>query len=301
MNETIKTNEILNDYTIKYLIGVDGGGSGTRIIVTDKKLKILASATGDPSALGQGIEKAWRSILDTLSRAFSYGNLPVPMLTECAIGLGLSGANNIIWKNEFYLRNPGFKYTIVDTDGFTTLLGAHSGNPGVIVAVGTGSVGMLLDNNFLRKDVSGWGFPAGDEASGAWLGLKAAALTQKTLDGRRPPSQLSDLVLNYCGKEPAQFLNWLGNAGQNSFAQLAPLVFQSQNSDVEARSLLISAGLEIELMAKALDPKNEYAFSICGRLGEALIPFMPESLQKKHHAPNGDSTVGALLLLNRVS
>jgi len=299
MTNNVLKNEILEDFTIKYLIGVDGGGSGTRIIVTDKKLKILASANGEPSALGQGIEKSWRAILDTLSRAFHYGNLPVPMLSECAIGLGLSGANNIIWKNEFYLRNPGFKYIVLDTDGFTTLLGAHGGKPGVVVAVGTGSVGMLLDSNNIRKDVSGWGFPAGDEASGAWLGLKACALTQKTLDGRRVKSSLTDLILNFCGKEPAQFLNWLGNAGQNSFAQLAPLVLQAEKSDPEAKKLLIEAGQEICLMANALDPNEQYPFSICGRLGEALIPFTPVELQKRHQNPNADSTVGALLLLTR--
>lgn len=290
-------SKISEDYTIKYLVGVDGGGSGTRVIVTDKKLKILASAQGDPSALGQGIEKSWRSIVDTLARAFHYGNIPVPMLSECAIGLGLSGANNIIWKNEFYLRNPGFKNIIVDTDGFTTLLGAHGGNPGLIVAVGTGSVGMLLNDKNQRKDVSGWGFPAGDEASGAWLGLKAAALTQKTLDGRRSPSTLTDNVLKYCGKDPSQFLNWLGIAGQNSFAQLAPLVFQAASTDADAKALLTTAGLEIEMMVNALDPDHKFPLSICGRLGEALIPFLPEQLKTRNRPAQGDSTVGALLLI----
>lgn len=294
---SIVNNTIAEDYTIKYLVGVDGGGSGTRIIVTDKKLQILASAQGDPSALGQGIEKAWRSIVDTLARAFYYGSLPVPMLSECAIGLGLSGANNIVWKNEFYMRNPGFKNIIVDTDGFTTLLGAHSGKPGVIVAVGTGSVGMVLNKNGERKDVSGWGFPAGDESSGAWLGLKAAAITMKTLDGRRPASALSELVLKFCGKEPGQFLNWLGNAGQNSFAQLAPLVFQAAPTDNDAKELLLSAGVEIELMAKTLDPEGKLPLSICGRLGEALIPYLPESTKKHNQPAQGDSTIGALLLI----
>ncbi len=293
----IPNQKVSEDYTIKYLVGVDGGGSGTRVIVTDKKLKILASAQGDPSALGQGIEKAWRSIVDTLARAFHYGNIPVPMLSECAIGLGLSGANNVIWKNEFYMRNPGFKSIIVDTDGFTTLLGAHGGSPGVIVAVGTGSVGMVLNEKNERKDVSGWGFPAGDEASGAWLGLKAAALTQKTLDGRREPSSLSDNVLKYCGKEPAQFLNWLGNAGQNSFAQLAPLVFQAAPTDDDAKKLLVVAGLEIEMMVRALDPDGKFPLSICGRLGEALIPYLPDSVKSKNQPAQGDSTIGALLLI----
>jgi glucosamine kinase len=297
--KSLVNSQIAEDYTIKYLVGVDGGGSGTRIIVTDKKLKILASAQGDPSALGQGIEKSWRAILDTLARAFHYGSIPVPMLSECAIGFGLSGANNIIWKNEFYMRNPGFKNIIVDTDGFTTLLGAHGGKPGVVVAVGTGSVGMVLTRDEQRKDVSGWGFPSGDESSGAWLGLKAAAITQKTLDGRRAPSSLSDHVLKFCGKEPTQFLNWLGNAGQNSFAQLAPLVFQSAPTDIDAKNLLIAAGAEIDLMARTLDPHGELPLSICGRLGEALIPYLPEPTKSRNKEAQGDSTIGALLLVSK--
>jgi glucosamine kinase len=297
--KTQLSQSIAEDYTIKYLVGVDGGGSGTRVIVTDKSFNILATAQGEPSALGQGIEKAWRSIMDTLARAFHYGNLPVPMLNECAIGLGLSGANNIIWKNEFYFRNPGFKKIIVDTDGFTTLLGAHGGKPGVIVAVGTGSVGMVLNSAGERFAVSGWGFPAGDESSGAWLGLKAAALAQKTIDGRRSPSMLCDLVLKFCGKEPEQFLNWLGNAGQNSFAKLAPLVFQSAPHDPDAKNLLVTAGLEIEEMVRALDPKSTLPLSICGRLGEALIPHLPESTKVRNQKAIGDSTIGALHLISQ--
>lgn len=290
---------INNEAKIKFFIGVDGGGSGTRIIVTDEQLSVLASAHGAPSALGQGIEKSWRAILDTLARAFHNGNLPVPMLSECAIGLGLSGANNVIWKNEFYLRNPGFKKMIVDTDGFTTLMGAHGGNPGAIVAVGTGSVGMVLKNNHERYAVSGWGFPAGDEASGAWLGLKACAIAQKSLDKRKSRGELSKLVLEYCGKDPDDFLTWLGNAGQNAFAQLAPIVFQSAAKDPDAKALLIAAGLEIEQMALTLDPIGELPLSICGRLGEALIDYLPEKIKKRNQPPKGDSTLGALYLIHR--
>jgi glucosamine kinase len=281
----------------KYFIGVDGGGSGTRVIVSGPDMQPLASAEGAPSALGQGIEKAWRAILDTLAQAFANGNIPAPMLSECAIGLGLSGANNILWKNEFYFRNPGFKKIIIDTDGFTTLLGAHLGKPGVIVAVGTGSVGMVLDQNKNRKDVSGWGFPSGDEASGAWLGLAASALTQKAIDGRRQHSPLTRAVLNFCGDTPDTFLAWLGNAQQNAFAKIAPLIFQNADSDSEALCLLQNAGLEIAQMVKALDPRSEFSLSICGRLGEALIPYLPEDIKKRNQKAKGDSTLGALRLV----
>lgn len=281
----------------KYLIGVDGGGTGTRIIVASPDQQILAIAEGAPSALGQGIEKAWRAIMDTLALAFAKSNIPVPMLSECAIGLGLSGANNVIWKNEFYLRNPGFKKILIDTDGFTTLMGAHGGNPGVIVAVGTGSVGMVLKTNGERESVSGWGFPAGDEASGAWLGLRAASLTQKAMDGRRPHTALTEAVTNYCGRTPDEFLAWLGEARQNAFAKLAPLVFQSADKDPDAKKLLTKAGEEIAMMVRTLDPKNEYPLSICGRLGEALIPFLPDDIKARNQKAQGDSTIGALTLI----
>lgn len=285
--------------SFKFFIGVDGGGSGTRVIIADPHLKILARAHGAPSALGQGIENAWRAIMDTIARAFADESITVPMLSECAIGLGLSGANNILWKNEFYLRNPGFKKIVIDTDGFTTLLGAHQGHPGVIVAVGTGSVGMVLKKNGERKDVSGWGFPSGDEASGAWLGLKAASLTQKTLDGRRPASPLSEAVQQFCGVQPVQFLTWLGEARQNAFATLAPLIFQCATSDPDAKEFLVKAGKEIELMVHTLDPHFELPLSICGRLGQALIDYLPEEIKKKNQKPHGDSTIGALYLISQ--
>ena len=283
--------------TFKYFIGVDGGGSGTRVIVAGPDMVPLAHAEGAPSALGQGIEKAWRSILDTIALAFANGKISAPMLSECAIGLGLSGANNIIWKNEFYFRNPGFKKIIIDTDGFTTLLGAHLGLPGVIVAVGTGSVGMVLKNSGERLNVSGWGFPSGDEASGAWLGLKASALTQKAIDGRLVHSPLSLAVLNFCGNSPDAFLAWLGNAKQNAFAQLAPLVFQNASADKLALQLLIEAGLEIAQMVQTLDPNSELPISICGRLGEALIDYLPKDLKNRNKKALGDSTLGALHLI----
>ena len=64
------------------------------------------------------------------------------------------------------------------------LLGAHEGRPGAIVAAGTGSVGEALRRDGLRVAVGGWGFPVGDEGSGAWLGLRAMRETHRAIDGR---------------------------------------------------------------------------------------------------------------------
>lgn len=287
-------------YKIKYLIGVDGGGSGTRVVITDTNSNFIAEAQGEPSALSLGIEKAWQSILNTIIAAFDSAKIESPMLVECAIGLGLSGVNNTQWKKEFLFRNPGFKIIEVDTDGYTTLLGAHGGKPGTIVALGTGSIGMILKDNGERQYVSGWGYPSGDEASGSWLGIRAIRLAEKVLDNRKSPTILTKKILEKCGNNTDDLLDWLGNANQNTYATLAPIIFsctEGNDFDQDAVDLLNRAGREVEMMARALDPNLSAPFCICGRLGEALIPFLPSELKAKNIRPLGDSSRGALLLI----
>ncbi len=291
----------MNNTTIKYLIGVDGGGSGTRIVVTDLQKNILAKGKGLPSALSLGRDRAWRSIIDTLLMTFSSENIPIPMLHECAIGLGLSGVNNSNWKAEFQLLNPGFKIIEIDTDGYTTLLGAHEGKAGSIVALGTGSVGMILKHDGLRTSVSGWGFPSGDEASGSWLGLKAINIAEQVLDHRLKSTALSDKIFAACGDNEQKLLSWLSFANQNTLATLAPLVFEAAKVDHDqvAIDLLLLASHEVEKMALALDPTLSYPFSICGSLGEALIPYLSVKIKNINQVPKSDSSFGALHLLGK--
>ena len=77
-----------------------------------------------------------------------------------------------------------------------------------------------------------------------------------------------------------------------------PLLFFKQQIQIaDSLKLLTKAGTEISLMVNALDPKNEFPISICGRLGEALIPYLPEELKKRNQVAKGDSTLGALHMI----
>lgn len=282
---------------IEYLVGVDGGGTGTRLILANHQGHELARSEGPPSALNQGVEQAWTSILKTLELAFNKIAVQKINKDKIAIGLGLSGVNNGLWRQSFLQLAPQFAELALDTDGFTTLFGAHAGAPGVIVAIGTGSVGMVLDHQGQRKTVSGWGYPAGDEASGAWMGLRAAAVLQKTLDGRQQMGPLAQDILSFCGGNENLFLEWLGKANQNHFAQLAPLVINNGQKDRQAKLIIQRATEEIELMIMALDPKSELPLSICGRLGEILTPQLSGVVKNRSRPPIGDSSFGALQLI----
>ena len=126
---------------IQYLIGVDGGGTGTRICIAglDGVEKLRAEA--GPSALGQGIDKAWTNITQAINDGFKALGITEPDFSQCAVGFGLSGVTVKAWADEFAAKNPGFAKIVVETDGYSTLLGAHNGQHGGIIAIGTGSIG----------------------------------------------------------------------------------------------------------------------------------------------------------------
>jgi len=282
---------------IDYLIGVDGGGTKTRVRLADRTGAELATSSSGPSGLGHGIDKAWHAVTSATRQAFAAIGIDAIPLSACAIGLGLAGVHNKQWAAAFSAANPGFAAIVLDTDGFTTLMGAHGGRPGAIVAVGTGSVGEALRLDGTRVEVGGWGFPAGDEAGGAWMGLRAIGHIEKVLDGRAEGGALADAVIEACGgaRDPIQV--WLGHATQTDYAGLARFVVAHGASDPVAAAILEQAGIEAAGIARALDPSGTLPLALCGGLGEALRAYLPAPTLARCTPPQGDSAAGALRMI----
>lgn len=281
----------------QYLIGVDGGGTGTRVVVTDLRGVELARGQAGPSGLMHGAASAWQAILQAIDNAFQQANIARPELAQLAIGCGLAGVNNRQWAEEFRAANPGFAGLAVETDAGTTLLGAHEGKPGAIIALGTGSVCEVMDANGHRREVGGWGFPSSDEASGAWMGLRSINHLQHALDGRAMMDDFAAALLKFCGGSKDAVFAWLAGASQTKFAQLAPLVIEFAEKSGKAKNILKEAGIEVEKMANALDPSGTIPIALCGGLAEVVWSYLPESLLHRVTKPKGDSAQGALILV----
>src|SRR5687767_7467255 len=114
---------------LDYLIGVDGGGSGTRAVVQRVGGPAVGTGQAGPSALGQGVAQAWRNIEAAVRAAFAEGGVVVPPWSRCALAAGLSGVSHAPWQDAFAASNPGFAHLHTDTDSFTMLAGAHGGAP----------------------------------------------------------------------------------------------------------------------------------------------------------------------------
>jgi glucosamine kinase len=281
---------------IDFLLGVDGGGTGTRVRLARSDGTELSQGASGPSGLGLGIARAWEAVQQAAAAAFAAAGIELPSLDRVAIGLGLAGVHNKQWAAEFVAANPGYAAVRLETDGYTTVMGAHGGAPGAIVAIGTGSVGEVLFPDGSRREVGGWGFPAGDEASGGWIGLRAIGHIEQVLDGRRARSAFADSVIDACGGHRDAIQVWLGKATQTAYAGLAPLVLQHA-ADPAARAILLDAGMEAAAIAHALDPQGTLPLALCGGLGAALRDFLPPALLARTTPPQGDSAAGALRMI----
>ena len=277
-SKTIARNEKAS--AISYLLGVDGGGTGTRVVLSDRGGVELARGAGGPSGLVHGRQNAWNSILAAIRQAFEHAGLKTPELSTMAIGCGLAGINNVQWAAEFVELNPGFAALTAETDAYTTLLGAHVGQPGVVI-----------------REVGGWGFPVSDEASGAWLGLHAVNHLQRTLDGRALDNPFSTAVLAHCGGDKNAVFAWLANANQTRYAELAPVVIRFAAEVDVAREIMLAAGREVQEMAMALDASGQLPIALCGGLAAAISHYLPSQLQQRVQKPQSDSASGALILI----
>jgi glucosamine kinase len=285
---------------IHYLVAVDGGGTSTRARVWHRSGVCVGEGRAGASGLLQGSAQAWENIARSIDLAVQ-GKLGAdwqpPGRGNTAIGLGLAGANNPVWAKDFLHSNPGYAHVDLHSDAETALHGAHGGAAGALVIFGTGSIGLVRELQGALRTVGGWGFPSGDEGSGADLGLQAIRLTQQALDGRRAAGALTEAVLQHVGGSAAALLEWCGRANQNAYASCAPLVFAAAAQDARARDLLTLAVRSLCAIADALDPHAQLPLVVAGSVGQQLLPRLAGPLAGRLTVARGDAMQGAAHLL----
>ncbi|WP_310634035.1 BadF/BadG/BcrA/BcrD ATPase family protein [Paraburkholderia sp.] len=284
--------------TETWLIGVDGGGTGTRVALGNVQGEEIARASAGPSGLGLGIARAWQAIEEGARGAFAQAGIAFDW-SRCVLGCGLAGVNNPDWLAPFLATAPPVAGLVVESDVYTTLLGAYGGEPGVVVALGTGSIAAALDEQGVCRIAGGFGFPSGDEASGAWFGLRAIAWAQQSLDGRVEPDALSQALLAQTqSSDRESLIVWQCAANQTAYASLAPVVLAHREHPFVGK-LLAEAGEAVARLIDALDPAASLPVALAGGLGQPLREWVPETVRQRLRAPLADSASGALRLAQR--
>lgn len=293
--------------TENIFIGVDGGASKCKVVVEHENGTKLGNALGEATVIKHSVEKTWETIIATTKKALqSTGiNLENPNY-NFHIGLGLTGCEIPHACEKCIAATPSyFKSVILKSDAYTACLGAHNGQDGSIIIMGTGVVCVEIRGDQL-KQIGGWGFPHSDEGSGAWLGMEATRETFKWLDGRT--SNGSPLLQNIFARfdnDLTKLVVWANSSNSTKFAELAPLVIDAlQGNDQIALDLIKRAAKEIELINQAMQnntKKNNSKLpcALLGGLAQFVKPYLSTELQSRIVAPIHDAAYGAILIVKK--
>lgn len=276
-------------------LGIDGGGTACRVRLADADGRVLAEARNGSANVFQSAEVSWQSIDQATEAVLAEAGLEPADRARLAVVAGLAGSEFDSAASRFLERPHGFRRFELLNDGQIACVGAHGGEDGTLLVVGTGIIGFSYRHGQWRR-VSGWGFPLDDAGSGAWLGLEAVRRALWQRDGLVAASGLTEAVWARFGGSDSELIGWAQQARSVDYGRLAPLVVDGyEQADPHAERIVARQSQVLdELLDTLQDPPQPLVVQ------GGLAPFVSRHLAERHRdrlrEPRGDALDGALRL-----
>ena len=283
-------------YATDVYLGIDGGGTKCKARLEDVQGNLLAEAIAGPANAARNLTGSVKAVLEASEKAIAKANIKGLTLNQIHAGIGLAGINIPQVKQAFLKQSLPFASWHITTDLHIACLGAHLGQDGAIVIVGTGSSGVAIHND-QHFEMGGHGFVVGDKGSGAWLGKMAISHCLETLDGITPNNLLSKQVINLLDCDSAyDLVNLTLEAKPVLFASVAPLIFQlAANQQEDALLLVNQAATYINKICHRLLSGNLHRLSLIGGITQPLTPYLDSQLQAIIRPAQATPEQGAIL------
>ena len=110
-------------------------------------------------------------------------------------------------RDAFAARDWPFAGVQVHDDIDIARAGAHGGEDGAVIIVGTGSAALAMVDG-VRHQCGGWGFHIGDQMSGAILGRELVRRAVEATDGLVTGSPLTEAVVQKLGGSLDAVMDW---------------------------------------------------------------------------------------------
>ncbi|HOD50250.1 MAG TPA: BadF/BadG/BcrA/BcrD ATPase family protein [Candidatus Hydrogenedentes bacterium] len=227
-------------------LAIEGGGTKTRLYLSDTDRKVLAREVGgtssslyvqapDYEAYASRMRVLLRNIRETADDAcgrVTVVGLAAPMVQELVTKL----VREVLGAVEF-----------VFTSEAAIALACHDLSSGVSMVAGTGAGCVALNEEGLGAGCGGFGPQFGDEGSGYWIGREAIAAAMRENDGRGPETALTRALCAFYGighiLEIYKFRDPGGHVSGPKVASCVPVVFETARAgDSVARAVCRGAG-----------------------------------------------------------
>ena len=248
---------------MKYLIGIDAGGTKTECAVADLTGNILLTETGKSvNYLIAGADKTSANLFGLIFQCLKKLNINFSEVKQIVIGI--AGAGRL--KDAEQLERSFIKYSKsekvkinqvkVVSDALIALEGAFPGKPGCILIAGTGSILFGKDDKGKIQRVGGFGRLIGDEGSGYSIGRKALQAVSGDLDGRTEKTLLTKKLFDQMKITDSEELITKIYKENFDIASIAPLVISSaEKKDNQAQRILNEEAEELVLHVKSMMKK----------------------------------------------
>lgn len=270
---------------------VDGGASSCRLAAFSENGEVLARVVIDAHAsLSLGVAAAWSHIDAGLQALRSELQLESHW-QPAVLSMGLAGSLHSERAQELLaLVHPATR-ALLNTDGYAQLTGATGGKAGICLAVGTGSVMHWQGQDGIAHMAGGWGFPVGDQGSGAWLGVRLLQVFIAHKDGHTCDSTMMDAVEQCIGSSAASIVAWTTETRSGVIAQLAPLVLDAADAFDPVACNLVDEAVEHCMKLICLAPEDLPVY-VVGGVGLRLRPWFSETLDQRLCLPRYDALRG---------
>jgi len=277
-------------------LGIDAGGTTTNARLVSDTGEVLGVGQAGPANTRIGLMNALREVEAAYSEAIRAAGLPPAEVESIRAGLGIAGLNRRGTLEGLQAHRFPFASIAFASDAAIACLGAHSGEDGGVVIVGTGSIGFARVKGE-AVIVGGYGFPISDEGSGADLGLRAIRQSLWARDRRIAHSEMTHAILERFSDSAGEIVTWMDSATATDYAVFSPLVMEhAARGDPVAEPIVQDAAAAVDRLIRVLFERGAPHCCLMGGLSDVLYDWLAVGLRKRLREPLGDSLDGALLL-----
>ncbi|WP_439124589.1 BadF/BadG/BcrA/BcrD ATPase family protein [Marivita sp.] len=278
-----------------FVIGVDGGGTGCRVAISDGLGNVIGSSSGGAANYTSDPARTVKHIIAALTEAATGAGLSLEDLKAAPTHIGLAGVVSKTDADQVAKALP-FAHCMVSEDQTTTVAGALGHQKGAVVSVGTGSFVAIKRDTKIRF-IGGWGLHLGDQASGAWLGQQALQRCALVLDGLVDTSDFVETLVQQIGRKPGDMITFARNATPEVYANIAPDIMAAAKALDPNALTLVEAGADYLNQCLGIASLNkDEVVCLTGGLGPYYEHWLDDTFQARVTKPNGTALDGALFL-----
>jgi glucosamine kinase len=286
--------------SIRFLIGVDGGGTSCRAAVARLDGTIIGRGESGSSNITTNLDGATDNILSAVRAALSAAGLHEDVLQHSAAVLGLAGANVGDFATRLSERLP-FARQEIESDATIALQGALADGDGTIAILGTGSAFLSRKGETLRL-IGGWGFQLSDLGGGARLGRDLLERAILAHDGVAKQTALTDEILGQFERGPEGIVLFAQTAKPADYGRFAPLVLRQLGAgDETAKQLFSAAAKTVDAAFDTLCMDGIDRIALLGGLARFYPDYLAERHRRRLVPPIADALTGAVELAAKLA